>query len=440
MSFNASIQVTELLMKTLENAAKDMASRCVKELASKHNFNAEEAIKDLGLENLSLVRKQMAKKGRGKSLSVSEKKSVTKKETFPMPFIEECVDIAGCQGLNYNRGLFTQCEKKCMENGNFCKSCQKESDGNTNGKPNCGTVSDRVSVGLYDFKDSKGRSPTAYLKVLNKMKLSLEDALSNAGKLNITIPSEHLNPLPEKKSVSKGTRGRPKKTQVIKADNITDLFENLTSDEAVIEDTESNNGSETSNESGKRAKLTDEEKAAKKAALEAERAQKKAEKEKERADKEAKRKAEAEIKKAEREAKLAQEKAEREAKRAQEKAEKEAKRAQEKAQKELEKAAKKAGKENTTQKPVVAQTPVSEKPVAETPVSEKPAAESVKARTVKINGVVYLITADNTLYNPQTKDAVGVWNSVTKQIDTIPEEEEEEEVFDDENQEEEYDE
>ena len=438
MSFNASIQVTELLMKTLENAAKDMASRCVKELASKHNFNAEEAIKDLGLENLSLVRKQMAKKARGKS--VTDKKSL-KKERFPMPFIEELVDIAGCQGLNYNRGLFTQCEKKCMEKGNFCKGCQKESDSNASGKPNCGTVSDRLSVGLYEFKDSKGRSPTAYLKVLNKMKLTSSDALNNAGKLNVVIPSEHLSPLPEKKSVTKGTRGRPKKAQAIQADNITDLFQNLTSDNVTIEEedeTDSNDGSQTSNGSGKKAKLTDEEKAAKKAALEAERAQKKAEKEarlaQEKAEKEAKRKAEAEIKKAEKEAKIAQEKAEKEAKRAQEKAEKEAKRAQEKAEKEAEKAAKKAAKT-----PVVTETPVAKTPVvaetpAKTPVAETPASEVQKVKQVKIGDVIYLKTADNTLYNPQTKEPVGIWNPVTKQIDEIPEEE------DDEVEEEEYDE
>jgi len=33
VEFNASIQVTELLMRTLENAAKDLATRCIKECA-----------------------------------------------------------------------------------------------------------------------------------------------------------------------------------------------------------------------------------------------------------------------------------------------------------------------------------------------------------------------------------------------------------------------
>ena len=52
VEFNASIKVTELLMKTLENVAKDLASRCILESAVRHGFNADEEIRILGLENL----------------------------------------------------------------------------------------------------------------------------------------------------------------------------------------------------------------------------------------------------------------------------------------------------------------------------------------------------------------------------------------------------
>ena len=61
-NFNASIVVTELLMKTLECCVKDLACRCISEVATRHGFNAEEEIRSLGLDNLSLIRKQMAKK------------------------------------------------------------------------------------------------------------------------------------------------------------------------------------------------------------------------------------------------------------------------------------------------------------------------------------------------------------------------------------------
>ena len=115
--FNASISVTDLLMKTLENCAKNLAMRCISEAASRHGFDASEEIRVLGLENLTLIRKQMAKKSVGKGdKKPRERVAKEKKYVFPMPFVPEEIDIDGCQGLAYNRGLFTQCSKKRMEN------------------------------------------------------------------------------------------------------------------------------------------------------------------------------------------------------------------------------------------------------------------------------------------------------------------------------------
>lgn len=425
--FNASIAVTELLMKTLENCAKDLASRCITEAASRHGFDASEEIRALGLENLALIRKQMAKKsvvkGDKKEKKPREKKE--KKSVFPMPFVAELIDIAGCQGLAYNRGLFTQCAKKRMENGNFCSGCQSEADKNASGCPDCGTVESRCATGLYEFKDPKGRSPVSYVKVLEKLKLTPDAALEEAGKLNIEIPEEHFVVV-EKSKKSSVARGRPKKTGAIEADNVTDLFAKLSAegDEEDIEE-----GEEKPVKASKKAKLSDEEKAAKKAALEEERALKKAEREaklaEEKAEREAKRKAEAELKKAEREAKIAQEKAEREAKRAQEKLEREQKKAAEKAAKEAEKTSKGkksvAKDEPKTVAPVKAQEPV---------VQAAPAPAKVSVTRIQIGGKAYLKSSTNILYDPATKEEVGLWDPETKTIKDLPEEDEEAEEED----------
>lgn len=425
--FNASIAVTELLMKTLENCAKDLASRCITEAASRHGFDASEEIRALGLENLALIRKQMAKKsvvkGDKKEKKPREKKE--KKSVFPMPFVAELIDIAGCQGLAYNRGLFTQCAKKRMENGNFCSGCQSEADKNASGCPDCGTVESRCATGLYEFKDPKGRSPVSYVKVLEKLKLTPDAALEEAGKLNIEIPEEHFVVV-EKSKKSSVARGRPKKTGAIEADNVTDLFAKLSAegDEEDIEE-----GEEKPVKASKKAKLSDEEKAAKKAALEEERALKKAEREaklaEEKAEREAKRKAEAELKKAEREAKIAQEKAEREAKRAQEKLEREQKKAAEKAAKEAEKTSKGkksvAKDEPKTVAPVKAQEPV---------VQAAPAPAKVSVTRIQIGGKAYLKSSTNILYDPATKEEVGLWDPETKTIKELPEEDEEAEEED----------
>jgi flagellar biosynthesis GTPase FlhF len=428
--FNASIAVTELLMKTLENCAKDLASRCISEAASRHGFDASEEIRVLGLENLTLIRKQMAKKSVSKGEKVLKEKKVRepkeKKSVFPMPFVAELVDISGCQGLAYNRGLFTQCTKKRMENGDYCKGCQTEADKNASGCPDCGTVGARLATDLYEFKDPKGRSPISYVKVLEKLKLSVLTAEEESGKLNIDIPEEHFVVV-EKSKKESVARGRPKKTGAVEADNVTDLFAKLSAEgeDEVIEECE-----DKPVKASKKAKLSDEEKAAKKAELEAERAAKKAEREAklaaEKAEREEKRKAEAELKKQEREAKLAAEKAEREAKRLAEKAERDAKKAAEKALAEQKKETKTSKGKKSAAKEEVKAAPapvVQEKPAA----APAPAPAKVSVSRIQIAGKCYLKSSTNILYDPNTKEEVGLWDPESKTIKELPEDDEEEE-------------
>jgi hypothetical protein len=338
--FNASIEVTELLMKTLENVARGLASKCIMESGKRHGFDVEEEIRLLGLEKVCLTRKPMGKKG-SKEKKVEKLVLKENKSLYPMPFVPERVDMVGCGGLSYNRGLFTQCTKKRMENGKFCNGCQSEADKNASGCPDCGTIESRLQSKLYEFKDPKGRSPTSYIKVLEKMKLPIEKASEEAGKLSIVIPNEHLISI----EAPKKTKGRPKsvkKSDAVEANDVSDLFAKLT--------VENNDDTAVSSDDGedvpiKKAKLSDEEKAAKKALLEEERAIKKAEREaklnQEKEEREAKRKAEIDIKKAEREAKVTQEKEEREAKREAEKLEREAKREAEKLEREAKREAEK---------------------------------------------------------------------------------------------------
>ncbi len=423
-AFNASFAVTDLLMKTLENAAKTVATECVKTCAKHYNFDAEEAIRMLGLENLALTRKLMAKKSAGAKKEKAAKEPKAKKEAvFPMPFCAELISMDCCRGLAYNRGLYTQCPKKHLENGAFCKACQADADSNTAGAPTCGTVDMRLACGLYEYKDLKGRSPISYAKILSKLKLTQEQAIEAAAKLNIELDADHFV-IPEKPKKSASKAGRPKKTGAITADGATDLFEKMESDS----DSNATGDIEGQPAKAKKVKLTDEEKAAKKAALEAERAQKKAEREAkaaaEKAEKEAKRKEEAALKKAEKEAKAAEEKAEREAKRNAEKAEREAKKLAEKQAKEAEKEAKKAAKEAAKKpaaKPAVVATP------APTPAPAPEAPQKVKVVAISIDGVSYLKSSTNILYNPATREEVGIYDPATKTVLPLPEDDEEEE-------------
>ena len=424
VAFNASITVTELLTKTLENAAKELAARCIRECASKYGFVAEEAIRALGLENLNLIKKKMTKKSGSKKAVIAVQKK-EKKSVFPMPFEGSSVVETNCQGLSFNRGLFTQCSKEKMENSSFCKGCQTEADKNSSGCPDCGTVACRLATDLYSFKDPKGRSPVSYVKLLEKLKLSVEDALTEAGNKHIELSNDHFT------VVEKSSKGRPKKSAkpVESSDNAGDLFAKLTAeheeeDMFEMDDLDKNDSSKS--KASNKAKLSDEEKALKKAALEEERAAKKLlaqqqreaaialEKEAKKVERDTKAALEKEAKKVERETKAAEEKAARETKVAEEKAAREAKRLLEKElKKELKKESKKAASPKTT--PVVVVAPVS------------PPVKKVGVTRMAFGGIQYLKSENNILYNPETKEEVGIWDPETKTIKELPEEEESDE-------------
>jgi len=425
VSFNARVEVTELLTKTLENVSKELASRCIEECGKKYGFNAEEAIRELGLENLSLLKKKMSRKSVSSGVPKEKKAKEAKKPVFPLPFVSAVVNKSGCQGLAFNRGLFTQCLKSRMENGGFCKGCQSEADKNASGCPDCGTVETRLNAGLYDFKDPKGRSPVSYLKVLTKLQLTQEQAIDEAEKQGLEIPAEHLVVI-EKAKKTPINRGRPKKIAgAVEAENVNDLFQKLSSesDEEITEEPEESEESSISDKkASKKAKLSEEEKTAKKEALEKERQEKKE-------AREAQRKAEAEQKKIEREAKLEAEKEAKKAKIAAEKEERELKRQAEKAEKAASKEPKKSKKSVPVaeKEPAVAPTPtpVAEKEPAVAPVEEAPKKTTVTR--IQISGKSYLKSSANILYDPNTKEEVGLWNPITKKIEELPEEEEEEE-------------
>jgi len=71
----------------------------------------------------------------------------------------------------------------------------------------------------------------------------------------------------------------------------------------------------------------------------------------------------------------------------------------------------------------VSTTPVSTTPVSTTPVSEPPN-KKVKVSRIRISGKNYLKTIDNVLYDPDTRDEVGLWDPDTKTIKPLPEEDE----------------
>ena len=139
-----------------------MMSKCIKEVvescAALYSFSAVECM--LALE-------------------VSKPLKVKASKSIPLPFLREHVNEDGCNGIIFNHGLFTQC-KNGRDTETLCNTCSIE---------NCGTLEARMSA---DFKDPKGRRPSSYISVLRKLKLTQEQAIQEAGKVNIELNESHF--------------------------------------------------------------------------------------------------------------------------------------------------------------------------------------------------------------------------------------------------------
>ena len=535
------VTVNSLLMKSLESATREYARKCVTQLASEYGFSESEALKKLNLENLKLQVQEMKKRSGGKAKAKTEKtekpekREKTKKvekALFPLPFSVSNVLESGCQGLAYNGGLFTQCPKSCMESLNYCKTCQSEID--KNGATTNGTVAERLACELMEFKDPKGRKPVAYVKIMEKQKVSREQVEAEASKLNIMIDEMHFVAVEkkEKKKVEKEDKEDDLLVQLM--DNLVDEDEELEealkqADEKAAKQHEENaekekalkaqqiadekaakalkaqqiadekaakalKAQQIADEKAAKALKQEEEKAAKaqqiadeKAAKEAEKAAKaqqiaeeKAEKEKKIAEEKALKKQQQDEEKA---LKKQQQEEEKALKKQQQEEEKALKKQQEKEEgiKKLKEQQKKATtpekKQKEVTKSIVATkanfkegdkveyrdakgevskgsvikvkmgksfveydlemedgSTMTNAPEGNVMAAKEEAAVPAKKVTVKritIEGKQYLKTADNLLYDPETKEEMGIYDPVTNTIKDLPDDSEDELCEDD---------
>jgi chemotaxis protein histidine kinase CheA len=438
----SSIYVSEQLNREMVKVSSDLSKRCIQILASKFNFDAEEAFDMLGLDNIKVERKSSSKGKKEKAAKVEAVKAA-----FPMPFNGE-LNESLCYALRQNNGLYTQCTSVRKGESHFCKGCASQMQKTGAEVPEYGTIQQRMASGILDYVDPKGRKPTAYTKIMKKYKLTQEMVLEEAGKLNVNINLDHFvapeesvkrgRPSTQKEPKSKGAKGRPKKSKkVIEIDgDEEDLFASLVKTANMDEEIQ-----DTPIEVApkKKAGKTDEEKETERLAKEAEKQAKEEQRLKEKAEKEAKLAAE----KAEKEAKLAADKAEKEAKLAAEKAEKEAKKEAERLAKEAkkkadeeEKAAKKAAAEEAKKAKDEAkkakETKKTSKPAKKVVVEDDEEPDVVKK--IEFEGKKYLKSKKTGIvydYDEYTKNGeqvvIGKWNETTNKLDFESAEEEEEE-------------
>ena len=209
-TFDASLTLTAATQKAAAGIATDFSIEVVRFLASHHGFDADDAIRILGLDSLS-VKPATKKQKREKSPKVEKVKRDV--PTVLLPWTGK-VNNEWCRGLRLNHGLHTQCtqEPQSGEFNMYCKTCQRQADKN-NGYPTYGTTEDRLMVGVLEFKDPKtGKLTVPYANVMEKLGIDKHTALAEAERFNIIIPEEHF-------VARKTKRGRPSKVATADSDD-----------------------------------------------------------------------------------------------------------------------------------------------------------------------------------------------------------------------------
>jgi len=196
MEIQMSSGVEEMMKRMLLKSGEDIVER----LSEKYGFSYEEGVREVNIE----LKIEGEKRVRQNKVTESKSKMV-------LPFCgSKC--LYNCEAIRLNHGLYSQCTNSGTEETNgysMCKTCIKQTEKNSNGKPTYGYISDRVDLGK-DFRDPKGKEPVLYGNIMEKLNISREDAIKEAEKQGLKIPEEQFE-------VKKAKRGRPKK-EVVTAD------------------------------------------------------------------------------------------------------------------------------------------------------------------------------------------------------------------------------
>jgi hypothetical protein len=107
----------------------------------------------------------------------------------------------GCKSLKYNMGLYTQCGGEVL-GGEYCVGCVKECE--KKGEHRYGTVEERKKSGILEYKDPRGKGVVRYREIMKKLNLTREEVIEEGKRQGVLVAECHF----EEKSVK---RGRPKK-------------------------------------------------------------------------------------------------------------------------------------------------------------------------------------------------------------------------------------
>ena len=170
----------KVVRRGIEEGVEEMVLGVLMEIERRYNIDMSEIKKEIG--------------------SVEVKVRGKEKNSIILPFNGR-INEEDCKGIKMNYGLYTQCKNK-MFMKELCKTCYKQSEKNSNGKPNYGTIDERLDK---NYTDKNGKKPIKYSKYMEKMNISREMVEKEAEEQCVTINEEEFE-------IEKTKRGRPKKS------------------------------------------------------------------------------------------------------------------------------------------------------------------------------------------------------------------------------------
>jgi len=293
--------MTTAMEKAMVASTTEFARVMVKALSEKYGFDEAEAVSFLELSAAKVSRAEPKSKRVPK-----EKKEKMLVPSMSLPFCGVVMD-GWCKGIRSNHELFTQCTM-VPKGGSYCATCAGQAESNDTKKPTHGDIRDRALAG-EGWRTPAGKQPVNYGNVMKKREIAKDAAVADAATFGWVIPEEQFevkarkSGRPKSPSTSDTEDETPKKKRASKkkkaAENSEegeDLIGQLVSNLADVSDASSDASSsddeeesapveETKEEESApveevkkvkkvkkvKVELTDEEKAAKKAATAAKR-------------------------------------------------------------------------------------------------------------------------------------------------------------------------
>ena len=236
--------------KGITDGVQEFVNQAIEVLSAKYGFDAVEAANEI------TFKVEMAKKGKKNETKVKDERNersadddTPKPNANLIPWTGEAKP-EWCAGIVVNHQLYTQCTKPHCIGKDLCDTCIEQGEKNGTGKPDHGTVQDRTSNGIFDFKSPKtGKAAVRFGNYMGKNNITREQVIEECGKWGIAVPEEIFEvhkakrgrpkskDAPKKdENAPKRGRGRPKSTRVVEASVADDVIAALVAEANKVKD------------------------------------------------------------------------------------------------------------------------------------------------------------------------------------------------------------